>query len=76
MLKSKILFFFKGTGLNTSGLRDITTYHTIFLLAILGAMALLVLILLCLLLYYCRYVCCVLEKVIISCPFRLGLCKL
>ncbi|XP_059413785.1 protein FAM171A2-like isoform X1 [Carassius carassius] len=46
-----------GTGLNTSGLRDITTYHTIFLLAILGAMALLVLILLCLLLYYCRRRC-------------------
>lgn len=46
-----------GSGLNTSGLRDITTYHTIFLLAILGAMALLVLILLCLLLYYCRRRC-------------------
>lgn len=46
-----------GTGLNSSGLRDITTYHTIFLLAILGAMALLVLILLCLLLYYCRRRC-------------------
>ncbi|XP_058624519.1 protein FAM171A2 isoform X2 [Onychostoma macrolepis] len=46
-----------GAGLNTSGLRDITTYHTIFLLAILGAMALLVLILLCLLLYYCRRRC-------------------
>ncbi|XP_051742261.1 protein FAM171A2 isoform X2 [Ctenopharyngodon idella] len=45
------------SGLNTSGLRDITTYHTIFLLAILGAMALLVLILLCLLLYYCRRRC-------------------
>ncbi|TRY96507.1 hypothetical protein DNTS_031545 [Danionella cerebrum] len=43
-----------GTGMSTSGLRDITTYHTIFLLAILGAMALLVLILLCLLMYYCR----------------------
>lgn len=56
--KSKILFLcVEGTGLNTSGLRDITTYHTIFLLAILGAMALLVLILLCLLLYYCRYRC-------------------
>ncbi|XP_057201684.1 protein FAM171A2 isoform X2 [Triplophysa rosa] len=46
-----------GTGMNSSGLRDITTYHTIFLLAILGAMALLVLILLCLLLYYCRRRC-------------------
>ncbi|XP_051995167.1 protein FAM171A2 isoform X1 [Xyrauchen texanus] len=45
------------TGLNPTGLRDITTYHTIFLLAILGAMALLVLILLCLLLYYCRRRC-------------------
>ncbi|XP_076853293.1 protein FAM171A2 isoform X2 [Brachyhypopomus gauderio] len=43
-----------GTILNPSGLRDITTYHTIFLLTILGSMALLVLILLCLLLYYCR----------------------
>ncbi|XP_028843724.1 protein FAM171A2 [Denticeps clupeoides] len=46
-----------GTALNPSGLRDITTYHTIFLLAILGSMALLVLILLCLLLYYCRRRC-------------------
>ncbi|KAA0705921.1 Protein FAM171A2 [Triplophysa tibetana] len=46
-----------GTDMNSSGLRDITTYHTIFLLAILGAMALLVLILLCLLLYYCRRRC-------------------
>ncbi|KAI4876651.1 hypothetical protein NFI96_014737, partial [Prochilodus magdalenae] len=46
-----------GTGLNSSGLRDITTYHTIFLLTILGSMALLVLILLCLLLYYCRRRC-------------------
>ncbi|XP_069760945.1 protein FAM171A2 isoform X2 [Narcine bancroftii] len=36
---------------------DITTYHTIFLLTILGAMALLVLVLLCLLLYYCRRRC-------------------
>ncbi|XP_028674422.1 protein FAM171A2 [Erpetoichthys calabaricus] len=46
-----------GMPLNTSGLRDVTTYHTIFLLAILGSMALLVLILLCLLLYYCRRRC-------------------
>ncbi|XP_041942577.1 protein FAM171A2 [Alosa sapidissima] len=46
-----------GTALNPSGLRDITTYHTIFLLAILGSMALLVLILLCVLLYYCRRRC-------------------
>ncbi|MFT7819324.1 protein FAM171A2-like isoform X1 [Arapaima gigas] len=43
--------------LNPSGLRDITTYHTIFLLTILGSLALLVLILLCLLLYYCRRRC-------------------
>ncbi|KAL2102052.1 hypothetical protein ACEWY4_003813 [Coilia grayii] len=47
----------KGTALNPSGLRDITTYHTIFLLAILGSMALLVLVLLCVLLYYCRRRC-------------------
>ncbi|XP_062387570.1 protein FAM171A2 [Sardina pilchardus] len=46
-----------GTALNPYGLRDITTYHTIFLLAILGSMALLVLILLCVLLYYCRRRC-------------------
>ncbi|XP_062874648.1 protein FAM171A2 isoform X2 [Trichomycterus rosablanca] len=46
-----------GTLLNLSGLRDITTYHTIFLLTILGFLALLVLILLCLLLYYCRRRC-------------------
>ncbi|XP_059811667.1 protein FAM171A2 isoform X2 [Hypanus sabinus] len=36
---------------------DITTYHTIFLLTILGALALLVLVLVCLLLYYCRRRC-------------------
>ncbi|KAM4032165.1 protein FAM171A2 isoform 1-T1 [Anomaloglossus baeobatrachus] len=36
---------------------DITRYHTIFLLSILGALALLVLILLCLLIYYCRRRC-------------------
>ncbi|KAJ8404296.1 hypothetical protein AAFF_G00340690 [Aldrovandia affinis] len=46
-----------GMGLNPTGLRDITTYHTIFLLTILGSMALLVLVLLCLLLYYCRRRC-------------------
>ncbi|XP_012672205.2 protein FAM171A2 [Clupea harengus] len=46
-----------GTALNPSGLGDITTYHTIFLLTILGSMALLVLILLCVLLYYCRRRC-------------------
>ncbi|XP_051928261.1 protein FAM171A2 [Hippocampus zosterae] len=39
------------------GLRDITAYHTLFLLAILGSLALLVLILLCVLLYYCRRKC-------------------
>ncbi|XP_075702421.1 protein FAM171A2 isoform X2 [Rhinoderma darwinii] len=36
---------------------DIAGYHTIFLLSILGALALLVLILLCLLIYYCRRRC-------------------
>ncbi|XP_037666096.1 protein FAM171A2 isoform X2 [Choloepus didactylus] len=41
----------------TSGLQDISTYHTIFLLTILAALALLVLILLCLLIYYCRRRC-------------------
>ncbi|XP_053870576.1 protein FAM171A2 [Malaclemys terrapin pileata] len=40
-----------------SGMKDITTYHTIFLLTILGALALLVLSLLCLLIYYCRRRC-------------------
>uniref|UniRef100_A0A3P8ZTN6 Family with sequence similarity 171 member A1 n=1 Tax=Esox lucius TaxID=8010 RepID=A0A3P8ZTN6_ESOLU len=34
--------------------KDITMYHTVFLLAILGGMALILLCLLCLLLYYCR----------------------
>ncbi|CAG03025.1 unnamed protein product, partial [Tetraodon nigroviridis] len=42
-----------GLGLSHPGLRDITTYHTLFLLSILGSLALLVLILLCVLLYYC-----------------------
>ncbi|KAM4688378.1 protein FAM171A1 [Discoglossus pictus] len=37
--------------------QDITTYHTLFLLAILGGMAFILLILLCLLLYYCRRKC-------------------
>lgn len=46
-----------GTPRNPAGLRDITTYHTIFLLAILGSMALLVLVLLCVLVYYCRRKC-------------------
>ncbi|XP_068610797.1 protein FAM171A2 [Brachionichthys hirsutus] len=46
-----------GLGLSHPGLRDITTYHTLFLLAILGSLALLVLILLCVLLYYCRRKC-------------------
>lgn len=36
--------------------KDISTYHTVFLLAILGGMALILLCLLCLLLYYCRFV--------------------
>ncbi|XP_059195579.1 protein FAM171A1 [Centropristis striata] len=37
--------------------KDISTYHTMFLLAILGGMALILLCLLCLLLYYCRRRC-------------------
>ncbi|XP_053265516.1 protein FAM171A1 isoform X2 [Podarcis raffonei] len=37
--------------------QDISTYHTVFLLAILGGMALILLVLLCLLLYYCRRKC-------------------
>ncbi|XP_034616259.1 protein FAM171A1 isoform X2 [Trachemys scripta elegans] len=37
--------------------QDITTYHTMFLLAILGGMALILVVLLCLLLYYCRRKC-------------------
>ncbi|XP_062814296.1 protein FAM171A1 isoform X2 [Anolis carolinensis] len=37
--------------------QDITTYHTVFLLAILGGMTLILLVLLCLLLYYCRRKC-------------------
>lgn len=40
-----------------AGMKDITAYHTIFLLTILGALALLVLTLLCLLIYYCRRRC-------------------
>ncbi|KAM8795419.1 protein FAM171A2 [Eudromia elegans] len=40
-----------------AGMQDISAYHTIFLLTILGALALLVLILLCLLIYYCRRRC-------------------
>ncbi|XP_061562614.1 protein FAM171A2 isoform X2 [Phycodurus eques] len=46
-----------GLGLSHPGLRDINTYHTLFLLAILGSLALLVLILLCVLLYYSRRRC-------------------
>ncbi|KAH0626953.1 hypothetical protein JD844_002276 [Phrynosoma platyrhinos] len=46
-----------GLGSTTAGIKDIATYHTIFLLTILGALALLVLILLCLLIYYCRRLC-------------------
>lgn len=45
-----------GSGLSHPGLRDITAYHTFFLLSILGSLALLVLVLLCVLLYYCRCV--------------------
>ncbi|KAM3872835.1 protein FAM171A1 [Diretmus argenteus] len=37
--------------------KDISTYHTVFLLAILGGMALILLCLLCLLMYYCRRRC-------------------
>lgn len=37
--------------------KDISMYHTMFLLAILGGMALILLCLLCLLLYYCRRRC-------------------
>ncbi|XP_068612806.1 protein FAM171A1 [Brachionichthys hirsutus] len=36
---------------------DMTTYHTMFLLAIMGGMALILLCLLCLLLYFCRRCC-------------------
>ncbi|XP_030625861.1 protein FAM171A2 [Chanos chanos] len=46
-----------GPGLIHPGLRDITAYHTLFLLSILGSLALLVLVLLCVLLYYCRRRC-------------------
>uniref|UniRef100_A0A8C7F4F2 Family with sequence similarity 171 member A1 n=1 Tax=Oncorhynchus kisutch TaxID=8019 RepID=A0A8C7F4F2_ONCKI len=37
--------------------KDISAYHTVFLLAILGGMAVILLCLLCLLLYYCRRGC-------------------
>lgn len=37
--------------------QDITAYHTLFLLAILGGMAFILLVLLCVLLYYCRRKC-------------------
>ncbi|KAK7147290.1 hypothetical protein R3I94_009966 [Phoxinus phoxinus] len=43
--------------------KDISTYHTVFLLAILGGMALILLFLLCLLLYYCRRKCARLRPV-------------
>uniref|UniRef100_A0A8C7DG38 Family with sequence similarity 171 member A1 n=1 Tax=Oncorhynchus kisutch TaxID=8019 RepID=A0A8C7DG38_ONCKI len=43
------------TGTNTH--HDISAYHTVFLLAILGGMAVILLCLLCLLLYYCRRGC-------------------
>ncbi|KAG7470023.1 hypothetical protein MATL_G00134910 [Megalops atlanticus] len=48
-----------GSG-DTSGsvvAKDISTYHTVFLLAILGGIAVILLFLLCLLLYYCRRKC-------------------
>ncbi|XP_070583188.1 protein FAM171A1 [Erythrolamprus reginae] len=37
--------------------KDFTTYHTVFLLAILGGITITLLVLLCLLLYYCRRKC-------------------
>ncbi|KPP59259.1 protein FAM171A1-like [Scleropages formosus] len=37
--------------------KDISTYHTVFLLAILGGMSVILLFLVCLLLYYCRRRC-------------------
>ncbi|XP_076869045.1 protein FAM171A1 isoform X2 [Brachyhypopomus gauderio] len=37
--------------------KDISSYHTVFLLAILGGMAIILLFLLCVLLYYCRRKC-------------------
>ncbi|KAI7792897.1 protein FAM171A2 [Triplophysa rosa] len=46
-----------GSSLSHPGFRDITAYHTFFLLSILGSLALLVLVLLCVLLYYCRRRC-------------------
>ncbi|XP_077481260.1 protein FAM171A2 isoform X2 [Stigmatopora argus] len=46
-----------GHALNQPASRDITAYHTLFLLAVLGSLALLVLVLLCVLLYYCRRRC-------------------
>ncbi|XP_049615795.1 protein FAM171A2 [Syngnathus scovelli] len=46
-----------GLGPGHPGLSDIGTYHALFLLAVLGSLALLVLILLCVLLYYCRRRC-------------------
>ncbi len=52
MLNTKYVFFAVGPVVA----KDISTYHTVFLLAILGGMALILLFLLCLLLYYCRYV--------------------
>ncbi|XP_028826707.1 protein FAM171A2 [Denticeps clupeoides] len=44
-------------GFSHPGLKDITAYHTLFLLSILASLALLVLVLLCVLLYYCRRRC-------------------
>ncbi|XP_029429545.1 protein FAM171A2 isoform X2 [Rhinatrema bivittatum] len=48
---------FAGVVTLSPGMKDIAAYHTIFLLTILGALALLVLILLCLFIYYCRRKC-------------------
>lgn len=45
--------------------KDMNTYHTVFLLAILGGMALILLCLFCLLLYYCR---CVIKKQMLQQP--------
>ncbi|XP_062336514.1 protein FAM171A2-like isoform X1 [Osmerus eperlanus] len=49
--------FPSSTAVTAGGLGDLSSYNTIFLLSILGSMALLVLVLLCLLLYYCRRRC-------------------
>ncbi|KTG02249.1 hypothetical protein cypCar_00004490, partial [Cyprinus carpio] len=53
--------------------KDISTYHTVFLLAILGGMALILLFLLCLLLYYCRRKCARLQPVHRKCTLSSAL---